>query len=185
MGQSKSVTAILTARDNGFTRTMNGATGAIKTFKVGVGGISGAIQTAGSAMGSFGNKISTIGSKIEKVGKFSTKALSVPIVAGLGLATKSAVEFDNEIQSMGALLDDGSLSAGDLQKQLAGLSDASMKWSQQYGVSTSAINDGMAELIKKGYSYNQVIGAMPSILDASKASGEDFNLVMNNSTAVL
>ncbi|MFG5393360.1 phage tail tape measure protein [Enterococcus faecalis] len=185
MGQSKSVTAILTARDKGFTRTMNGATGAIKTFKVGVGGISGAIQTAGSAMGSFGNKISTIGSKIEKVGKFSTKALSVPIVAGLGLATKSAVEFDNEIQSMGALLDDGSLSAGDLQKQLAGLSDASMKWSQQYGVSTSAINDGMAELIKKGYSYNQVIGAMPSILDASKASGEDFNLVMNNSTAVL
>ncbi|EMF0202705.1 phage tail tape measure protein [Enterococcus hirae] len=185
MAQGKSVTAILAARDNGFTRTMDSAVSSLKRFKGFVGGISGLGQTVGSAIDKLGSKISTIGGTMETIGKKSTKALTIPIATGIGAAIKSAVTFDNEIQSMGALLDDGSLSANDLKKQLSGLSDASKKWSQQYGVSTSAINDGMAELIKKGYTYNQVLGAMPSILDASKASGEDFNLVMNNSTAVL
>ena len=185
MTQGKSVTAILAARDNGFTRTMDSAMSSLKRFKSSVGGISGVGQTVGSAIDKLGDKISTVGGTMETIGKKSTKALTIPIATGIGLATKSAITFDNEIQSMSALLDDGSLSAKDLKKQLSGLSDASKKWSQQYGVSTSAINDGMAELIKKGYTYNQVIGAMPSILDASKASGEDFNLVMNNSTAVL
>ncbi|HGF8085744.1 TPA: phage tail tape measure protein [Enterococcus faecium] len=185
MTQGKSVTAILAARDNGFTRTMDSAMSSLKRFKSSVGGISGVGQTVGSAIDKLGDKISTVGGTMETIGKKSTKALTIPIATGIGLATKSAITFDNEIQSMSALLDDGSLSANDLKKQLSGLSDASKKWSQQYGVSTSAINDGMAELIKKGYTYNQVIGAMPSILDASKASGEDFNLVMNNSTAVL
>uniref|UniRef100_UPI00359C7910 phage tail tape measure protein n=1 Tax=Enterococcus faecalis TaxID=1351 RepID=UPI00359C7910 len=185
MAQSKTVKAVLTARDNGFSRTMDSAVSSLKRFKGSVGGISGLGQTVGSAIDKLGGKISTIGGTMEKIGKKSTKALTIPIATGIGAAIKSAVTFDNEIQSMGALLDDGSLSANDLKKQLSGLSDASKKWSQQYGVSTSAINDGMAELIKKGYTYNQVIGAMPSILDASKASGEDFNLVMNNSTAVL
>lgn len=185
MTQGKSVTAILAARDNGFIRTMDSAMSSLKRFKSSVGGISGVGQTVGSAIDKLGDKISTVGGTMETIGKKSTKALTIPIATGIGLATKSAITFDNEIQSMSALLDDGSLSANDLKKQLSGLSDASKKWSQQYGVSTSAINDGMAELIKKGYTYNQVIGAMPSILDASKASGEDFNLVMNNSTAVL
>lgn len=185
MTQGKSVTAILAARDNGFTRTMDSAMSSLKRFKSSVGGISGVGQTVGSAIDKLGDKISTVGGTMETIGKKSTKALTIPIATGIGLATKSAITFDNEIQSMSALLDDGSLSANDLKKQLSGLSDASKKWSQQYGVSTSAINDGMSELIKKGYTYNQVIGAMPSILDASKASGEDFNLVMNNSTAVL
>lgn len=185
MTQGKSVTAILAARDNGFTRTMDSAMSSLKRFKSSVGGISGVGQTVGSAIDKLGDKISTVGGTMETIGKKSTKALTISIATGIGLATKSAITFDNEIQSMSALLDDGSLSANDLKKQLSGLSDASKKWSQQYGVSTSAINDGMAELIKKGYTYNQVIGAMPSILDASKASGEDFNLVMNNSTAVL
>ncbi len=185
MTQSKSVKAILSATDNGFTRTMNSATYSLKLFKTSTAGVPSGLNTVSSAMNIFGGKISTTGKKIEKVGKSATKSLSAPIIAGFGLATKSALDFDNEIQSMGALLDDGTMSANDLNKQLSGLSDASMKWSQQYGVSTSAINDGMSELIKKGYSYNQVIGAMPSILDASKSSGEDFNLVMNNSTSVL
>lgn len=185
MVQSKSVTARLTAQDNGFTRTMKSAAGSLKIFKASTSGVPGGLNTVSNAMVNFGGRVDNVGKKIEKVGKFSTKALSVPIASGLALATKSAVTFDDEIQSMGALLDDGKISAGDLKKQLSGLSSESMKWSQQYGVSTSAINDGMSELIKKGYSYNQVIGAMPSILDASRASGEDFNLVMNNSTAVL
>ena len=43
----------------------------------------------------------------------------------------------------------------------------------------------MQEIIKKGFDSNQTIAAMPSILDAAKASGDDFNVVMNASTNIL
>ncbi|MTV85507.1 phage tail tape measure protein, partial [Streptococcus pneumoniae] len=41
------------------------------------------------------------------------------------------------------------------------------------------------EIIKKGFDANQTIEAMPAILDAAKASGEDFNTVMNATTNIL
>nr|WP_246287390.1 phage tail tape measure protein [Lacticaseibacillus absianus] len=114
-----------------------------------------------------------------------TIGITAPIIAGLGYAGKAAIDFDSQIQSMGSLLDDGTVSASALKAELAGLGNASKKWSVQYGVATSNINDGMSELIKKGYSYNQVLGAMPSILDAARASGDDFNSVMSVSTSTL
>lgn len=104
---------------------------------------------------------------------------------GFGIVMRGSVQFNDQIQSMAALLDNGKISAAALKKQLAGLSKASMKWSSDYGISTEQINEGMSEIIKKGYTYNQTLGAMPSILDAAKASGDDFNTVMSNSTSIL
>lgn len=104
---------------------------------------------------------------------------------GFGMVAKSSLEFNDQIQGMAALLNDGTISAAQLQKRLNVLGNASMKWSNQYGVATSSINEGMEEIIKKGYSYEQTLGAMPSILDATKASGDDFNTVMSTSTSIL
>lgn len=132
-----------------------------------------------------GNKLQSAGQKMSSIGNAMTIGLTTPIVAGLGMAGKAAIEFDNQIKSMGALLDDGSKSSSQLKAELAGLGEASKKWSVEYGQSTTDLNAGMSELIKKGYSYNQVLGAMPSILDASAASGEDFNTVMSVSTSTL
>lgn len=126
-----------------------------------------------------------IGQKMRDVGSNFSMKMTLPLTAGFGLISKSAISFNDQIQGMAALLDDGSVSSGQLKKQLDGLSKASMDWSTQYGVSTEAINNGMEEIIKKGYSYEQTLGAMPSILDASKASGEDFNTVMDNTTSIL
>lgn len=132
-----------------------------------------------------GNKLQSAGQKMSSVGNAMTIGLTTPIIAGLGMAGKAAIEFDNQIKSMGALLDDGSKSSSQLKAELAGLGEASKKWSVEYGQSTTDLNAGMSELIKKGYSYNQVLGAMPSILDASAASQEDFNSVMSVSTSTL
>ena len=55
----------------------------------------------------------------------------------------------------------------------------------QFGVSTDAINDGMTEMVKRGYTAQQTMGAMPAVLNAAKASGDDFNDVMHVSTSVL
>ncbi|HBB5437875.1 TPA: phage tail tape measure protein [Listeria monocytogenes] len=130
-------------------------------------------------------KLESISNKSTRVGRQMTLGVTTPVLAGFGAATKSAVEFNNQIQGMSALLNNGTLSSGELKIQLSGLSKASKKWAVKYGVSTNSINNGMEEIIKKGYSYEQTLGAMPSILDAAKASGDDFNTVMKNSTSIL
>ena len=68
---------------------------------------------------------------------------------------------------------------------IAKLSDNSKKWAMEYGLSTKSVNEGMQELVKAGYDANQVTASMPAILNASKASGEDFNTVMQATTSIL
>lgn len=149
------------------------------------GGLTPQMAQAADKAKAVGDRFQSAGEKLSAVGSKMTIGVTAPIVAGLAYAGKAAVDFDSQIQSMGSLLDDGTVSAKTLKAELAHLGEASKKWSVQYGTSTSDINNGMSELIKKGYSYNQVLGAMPSILDAAKASGDDFNSVMSVSTSTL
>ena len=59
------------------------------------------------------------------------------------------------------------------------------KYSIQYGESQKTIADGYQELIKRGYDGKQSVGAMSSILKASKASGDDFSDTMKVTTSTL
>lgn len=59
------------------------------------------------------------------------------------------------------------------------------KYSIQYGESQKTIADGYQELIKRGYDGKQSVGAMNSILKASKASGDDFSDTMKVTTSTL
>lgn len=133
----------------------------------------------------FSGKISEAGSKIQGVGQKMTTGFTTPIVAGLGYATSSAISFDSQIQKIGPLLSDNGKITANVKKQLHEMSDESKNWATQYGISTTKINAGMEEIIKRGYSAEQTMGAMPSILDASVASGDDFNTVMTVSTSTL
>ncbi|MDL2061556.1 phage tail tape measure protein [Lactiplantibacillus paraplantarum] len=151
----------------------------------GVGALTPGMAAAADKAMAMGTKLQNAGEKISSLGSKATIGFTVPIVTAMGAATKSFINFDSQIKSMGALLDDGHTSASKLKSELNSLGDASKKWSVQYGVSTTQINDGMTEMIKKGYSFQQVMGGMPSILNATKASGDDFNDVMKVSTSTL
>ena len=141
-------------------------------------GVTGAINKLGTAQIAIGNRMKSLG-------KTMTSAISLPIAAGLAYATKAAIDFDGQIQAMGPLLTNGGAITAKYRAQMDQLASSSKKWSVEYGVSTSAINDGMSEMIKRGYTAAQTIGAMPSVLNAAKASGDDFNDVMHVSTSVL
>ncbi|RMW51775.1 phage tail tape measure protein [Lactiplantibacillus pentosus] len=150
-----------------------------------VGALTPGMAAAADKAMAMGTKLQNAGEKISSLGSKATIGFTVPIVTAMGAATKSFINFDSQVKSMGALLDDGHTSASKLKSELNSLGDASKKWSVQYGVSTTQINDGMTEMIKKGYSFQQVMGGMPSILNATKASGDDFNDVMKVSTSTL
>lgn len=123
--------------------------------------------------------------KLTSFGSTMTKAVTAPIAIGFVAAAKSAIDFNSQIQAMGPLLTNGGAITAKYRAQLDQLASASKKWSVEYGVSTAAINEGMSEMIKRGYTAAQTLGAMPAVLNAAKASGDDFNDVMHVSTSVL
>lgn len=125
------------------------------------------------------------GQKMSKFGDTFTKRVSAPIGAGFIYSAKQAIDFNSQIATLGPLLTNGGKLTAQYRKQLDQLAGSSKRWSKQYGVSTTDINQGMGELIRKGYTAKQTLGAMPAILDATKASGDSFNDVMHVSTSVL
>lgn len=126
----------------------------------------------------------TLGEKLTNAGN-SVKPMSAALSVGFALSTKKAVDFEGQMTTIRSLLADSAPNAKVLTQQIDSLGESSKKWAVQYGVSTESVNNGISELIKKGYTYNQVTGAMPSILDAARASGEDFDTVMSASSSIL
>lgn len=141
-------------------------------------GLTGTMNRLGKGATQAGQKMSSVGGKM-------TTRFTVPVVAGLTAAVKAAVDFDSQISEMGPLLTDGGKVTKEYRLQLDKLAESSKKWAGQYGISTSVINDAMSELIKRGFTAQQTLGSMPSILDATKASGEDLGIVMQATASIM
>ena len=138
---------------------------------------------AGDSLQTFGNKLNSISSTTGKVAS-ATRGMSLVIGASMGYGVKQASEFNNSMTATQALLAD-TVPASQMNEVITKLSDNSKKWAMEYGLSTKSVNEGMQELVKAGYDANQVTASMPAILNASKASGEDFNTVMEATSSIL
>ncbi|RYC97863.1 phage tail tape measure protein [Facklamia hominis] len=133
----------------------------------------------------FGTTAQTIGGKITDFGSAMTKRFTVPIATGFGLAAKQAGQFQTEIGRMGPLIAGGGKITASVRKEMDALGTSSRKWAIDYGKYTSDINASMTELIRNGYTSNQVMGMMPNVLNASIASGEELGTVMGTTANVL
>ncbi|MEQ7252588.1 phage tail tape measure protein [Enterococcus avium] len=173
------------ARSASFTAQMKTTTGQMARMKVETEGLTGKLKAQSEKWIASGKKIESFGQKMSGMGNTLTMAVTAPIAAGFGMATKKAADFQTQIGEIGPLLTNGGKMTAEYRSQLDQMSDSSKKWAKQYGVSTTEINNGLAEVVRKGYDANQTLGVMPSILDATKASGDDFNDVMNVTTEVI
>lgn len=173
------------ARSASFTAQMKTTTGQMARMKVETEGFTGKLKAQSDKWMASGKKIESFGQKMSGMGNTLTMAVTAPIAAGFGMATKKAADFQTQIGEIGPLLTNGGKMTAEYRSQLDQMSDSSKKWAKQYGVSTTEINNGLAEVVRKGYDANQTMGVMPSILDATKASGDDFNDVMNVTTEVI
>lgn len=133
----------------------------------------------------FATATGNIGSKLTGFGSKMTAAVTAPLAVGFAAAAKSAIDFNSQIDAIGPLLTNGAAVTGKFKAQLNEMADASKKWSVQYGISTTQINQGLADLVRAGYNANQSMKMMPAILDASRASGDDFNTTMDVVTSTM
>lgn len=95
MAQSKTVKAVLTAIDKGFTQTMGSATSSLKKLSSNASDIPSNLNTVNGAMKSFGDKTASIGQSIEKVGGSMTKGITLPIAGAVGAVTTAAVKWES------------------------------------------------------------------------------------------
>lgn len=133
----------------------------------------------------FGSKLIQNGERMNALGNTMTSRVTAPILAGFGAATKAAADFHSQVGAFGPLLSGGKPITNEIRQEMNQLGSASRRMAIDYGASTSEINQGMAELIRTGYSSQQVLGMLPNILNASIASGDKFADVMSVSSQVL
>lgn len=169
-------------------RELNNAIVAMKKTETELKNVSRQLSATGQAsknLDRISSSAQKVSEKLTSLGRTASIGITLPVVGGLTASAKSYMDFNNELIKMRSLLNDGTVSAGVLDHQISVLGKDSQKWSQQYGESTSEVNQGMEELIKKGYTYNQVIGAMPTLLNAARATGDDFGTVMSIASSTL
>ncbi|QYN53055.1 phage tail tape measure protein [Lactobacillus panisapium] len=126
-------------------------------------------------------------SSFEKA-KVASAALATGI-AGVGAfaikGAKEAGSLQKTLTENTNLLVTSGEKTKDVTKEVAEMQKDGRKYSIQYAESQQNIAEGYQELIKRGYDGRQSLGAMKSILQASKASGDSFADTMQVTTSVL
>lgn len=104
----------------------------------------------------------------ESVGQIGTAftAAGAGIAVGLGYAVKTASDFNAQMSRVSAI-------SGATGAQLEELRKAALDLGASTSKSASEVAIGMEEMAKKGFEVNEVLAAMPGIIAASEASGED------------
>lgn len=115
--------------------------------------------------------------------KFKSAALGASVAvgslaAGMVKGAKMASTLQNTYTENANLLVSSGEKEIDVQNEINQMRSQGKKLSVEYGVSQTSIAKGYQELIKRGYTGTQSLGAMADMLKASKASGDAFGDTM-------
>lgn len=124
--------------------------------------------------GSLGRQLQDAGTKI---GVAFTGAGGA-IAAGLGFAVNKAMDFDAQMSRVGAI-------AGATGQDLEALRQTALDLGASTSKSATEVAVGMELMAAKGYDAQQVIAAMPGVIAAAEASGEDMALVADTVASAL
>ncbi|MGK0575503.1 phage tail tape measure protein [Macrococcus capreoli] len=114
----------------------------------------------------YSDKLSVIGDKMTSIGQNMSMKVTAPIAVGFGAAVKSSMDFESQMDRVGAISDTTGSKFNDMTKLAMELGAKTTK-------SASEVAKGMEEMAAKGFNANQIMKAMPGIISAAEASGSD------------
>lgn len=146
------------------------------TVRVGadISDLSRSLREATSDLSGLGQNMQTIGSGMAKTFGAATLAIG----SGLGYAVKQAADFDSEMRKAGAI-------AGATSKEFEAMRDAAIELGAKTSESASSVAQAMTEMAAKGFTANETIAAMPGVIAAAEASGEDLALAADTVASAL
>lgn len=111
---------------------------------------------------------------------------------GLGIFTAGmgkSVSMASELQAQWVITKNLLITSGEgatkVTRNLALMQQDASKYSKMYGLTQKEIADQYTELVKRGYSSESALGSMKSMLEATRATGDDFTDVVKNASSTL
>lgn len=132
-------------------------------------------------MKEFRRSFGKVGQQVQEAGtKIGTAftAAGGAIAVGLGLAVSKTMDFDAQMSRVGAI-------AGATGAELQALRDKALELGALTSKSASEVAIGMEKMAAMGFNVNQVMAAMPGVIAAAEASGEDMALVADTVASAL
>jgi TP901 family phage tail tape measure protein len=139
-------------------------------------------------MGRAKQEVSDFGTRMNNFGKnlrdtaggvaMSFGAIATGIALPLKQAVQTSVDFDSAMRRAGAI-------AGATSEEFDALKQTALDLGASTTKSASEVATAMTEMAAKGYDANQIIAAMPGIIAAAEASGEDLALTADTVSSAL
>lgn len=166
MGQSYSITAVLQAIDKNFSSTYKKAEAQAKALGKQTETVGSRSQAASARTRA---AWAEAGTTMTKVGAGMTKYVTLPVVAGFAAATKVGMEFRAQMSRVQAIL---GATPSDMKK----LNSQAKQLGADTAFSAKEAADGMEQLASAGFNTNEVMEAMPGLLDLAAISGKDVGM---------
>lgn len=133
----------------------------------------------------FAKRMNKAGDTMIDIGGKATTRMTLPIVAGMGVATKAASDYQYQLADIRKEVIAQGYSADQVNSIMKRLSTETLKWSKEFGVGTKEINDGMFELVSNGYNVKQAMGMMPELLKTMTANSDKTGLSIKLTSSML
>ena len=171
-----------------FQREVEKTEGQLRSLQNRLEETNGAINKHTTAWGKLQEKLTTVGNNLRDVGQrmqsigqsmaASFGAATAAIGGALGFAVKKSMDFEAQIDRVGAV-------AGATPAEIKKLEQAALDLGASTSKSATEVAQGMEIMATMGYNTNQILAAMPGIIAAAEASGEDMALVADTVSAAL
>lgn len=132
----------------------------------------------GNGISSFANYVNTASNRLMSIGKTMTTHVTMPLAGIAAMAVRTGMEFDQEMSKVKAI-------SGATGEEFDKLKNLAIELGAKTTKSASEVAAGMLEMAKAGFSVNQIMEAMPGLIAASEASGEDMARTTEVVTAAL
>lgn len=125
---------------------------------------SSAFTALSKELSDFSTKSKKLGSDMRNVGKDLTVGLTVPIV-GIGTAAvKAGTEYEAAMSRVKAI-------SGATAEEFAALNEQALQLGKDTAFSASESAEGMENLASAGFAVNEIVAAMPGLLDLAASGG--------------
>ena len=121
---------------------------------------------AGDKLEAFGTKVTNISSKIDNLGNTLTTSLTLPILAIGTAAITTGNDFEAQMSRVQAI-------AGATKEELELLTNQAIDLGAETSFSATEAASGMENLASAGFSTNEIMEAMPGLLDLAASSGAE------------
>jgi TP901 family phage tail tape measure protein len=171
-----------------FQREVEKTEGQLRSLQNRLEETNGAINKHTTAWGKLQEKLTTVGNNLRDVGQrmqsigqamaTSMGAAATAIGGALGFAVKKSMDFEAQLDRVGAV-------AGATPAEIKKLEQAALDLGASTSKSATEVAQGMEIMAAMGYNTNQILAAMPGIIAAAEASGEDMALVADTVSSAL